>query len=56
LAADAQRTVLFVEEIHRWNRAQQDAFLPHVESGLLMPIGATRQASRNRCQPPRCCC
>ena len=34
LAADGQRTVLFVDEIHRWNRAQQDAFLPHVESGL----------------------
>ena len=34
-------TVLFVDEIHRLNRAQQDAFLPHVESGLLTLIGAT---------------
>ncbi len=43
LAADGQRTVLFVDEIHRWNRAQQDAFLPHVESGLLTLIGATTE-------------
>ncbi len=37
------RTVLFVDEIHRWNKAQQDAFLPHVESGRLVLIGATTQ-------------
>ncbi len=43
LAADGQRTVLFVDEIHRWNRAQQDAFLPHVESGLITLIGATTE-------------
>jgi len=39
----AQRTVLFVDEIHRFNKAQQDAFLPHVESGLLTLIGATTE-------------
>ncbi|MFC1896312.1 replication-associated recombination protein A [Thermodesulfobacteriota bacterium] len=38
-----QRTVLFVDEIHRFNKAQQDAFLPHVENGLLTLIGATTQ-------------
>lgn len=37
------RTVLFVDEIHRFNRAQQDALLPHVESGLLTLIGATTE-------------
>ena len=37
------RTVLFVDEIHRFNKAQQDAFLPHVESGLLTLIGATTE-------------
>lgn len=38
-----RRTVLFVDEIHRFNRAQQDALLPHVESGLLTLIGATTE-------------
>ncbi len=38
-----RRTVLFIDEIHRWNRAQQDACLPHVESGLLTLIGATTE-------------
>lgn len=37
------RTVLFVDEIHRFNKAQQDAFLPHVESGLISLIGATTE-------------
>lgn len=37
------RTLLFVDEIHRFNKAQQDAFLPHVESGLLTLIGATTE-------------
>ncbi len=37
------RTVLFVDEIHRFNKAQQDAFLPHVESGLITLIGATTE-------------
>src|ERR1035437_7952343 len=36
-------TVVFIDEIHRWNRAQQDAFLPHVESGLITLIGATTE-------------
>ncbi len=38
-----QGTVLFVDEIHRLNRAQQDAFLPHVESGLFTLVGATTE-------------
>jgi putative ATPase len=38
-----QRTVLFLDEIHRFNKAQQDALLPHVESGLLVLIGATTE-------------
>ena len=37
------RTVLFVDEIHRWNKSQQDALLPHVEEGLVTLIGATTQ-------------
>ena len=37
------RTVLFVDEIHRFNKAQQDAFLPHIESGLISLIGATTE-------------
>lgn len=39
----AQRTILFVDEIHRFNKAQQDAFLPHVEDGTLILIGATTE-------------
>ena len=42
-ATEGKRTALFVDEIHRWNRAQQDAFLPHVESGLVTLIGATTE-------------
>jgi putative ATPase len=38
-----QRTVLFVDEIHRWNRAQQDALLPHVENNTVVLIGATTE-------------
>lgn len=38
-----QRTVLFIDEIHRFNKSQQDAFLPHVESGLITLIGATTE-------------
>ena len=41
--ADRQQTVLFVDEVHRFNRAQQDCFLPHVEDGLLILIGATTE-------------
>jgi len=37
------RTILFVDEIHRFNRAQQDAFLPHVEKGTLILVGATTE-------------
>ena len=37
------RTILFVDEIHRFNRAQQDAFLPHVEKGTLTLVGATTE-------------
>jgi putative ATPase len=39
----AKRTIVFVDEVHRFNKAQQDAFLPHVESGLLTFIGATTE-------------
>jgi putative ATPase len=38
-----RRTVLFIDEIHRFNKAQQDAVLPHVESGLLVLLGATTE-------------
>jgi putative ATPase len=38
-----KRTILFVDELHRFNKAQQDAFLPHVESGLIILIGATTE-------------
>jgi putative ATPase len=38
-----QRTILFVDEIHRFNKAQQDAFLPHVEDGTIVLIGATTE-------------
>ena len=38
-----QRTVLFVDEVHRFNKAQQDAFLPHVESGVITLLGATTE-------------
>lgn len=37
------RTILFIDEIHRFNKAQQDAFLPHIESGLITLIGATTE-------------
>ncbi len=42
-AAQGRGTVLFVDEAHRFNKAQQDAFLPHVESGLVTFIGATTE-------------
>ena len=38
-----QRTIVFVDEVHRFNKAQQDAFLPHVESGNIILIGATTE-------------
>ena len=37
-----RRTIVFVDEIHRFNKAQQDAFLPHVEQGNIILIGATK--------------
>ena len=43
LRASGRRTVLFVDEIHRFNKAQQDAFLPHVEAGTIVLIGATTE-------------
>ncbi|MCP4654574.1 MAG: replication-associated recombination protein A [bacterium] len=41
--ADGRRTVLFIDEIHRFNRAQQDAFLPYVERGDIVLVGATTE-------------
>ena len=38
-----KRTILFVDEVHRWNKAQQDALLPHVENGAVILIGATTE-------------
>jgi len=43
LKGHQRRTILFVDEIHRFNKAQQDAFLPHVENGTLVLIGATTE-------------
>ena len=43
LGTGSQRTILFLDEIHRFNKAQQDALLPAVESGLLILIGATTE-------------
>ena len=40
---DGKRTIVFVDEVHRFNKSQQDAFLPHVESGLFTFIGATTE-------------
>ncbi|HSN31388.1 MAG TPA: replication-associated recombination protein A, partial [Ideonella sp.] len=41
--ARGRRTIVFVDEVHRFNKAQQDAFLPHVESGLFTFVGATTE-------------
>lgn len=38
-----QKTILFIDEIHRWNKAQQDALLPHIEHGTIILIGATTE-------------
>ena len=43
LKINGKRTVLFIDEIHRFNKAQQDAFLPHIESGTVVLIGATTE-------------
>jgi putative ATPase len=39
----SKKTILFIDEVHRWNKAQQDALLPHVESGMITLIGATTE-------------
>ncbi len=39
----SKRTIVFVDEIHRWNKAQQDSFLPYVENGTIVLIGATTE-------------
>ncbi len=41
--AHGRRTVLFVDEVHRFNKAQQDAFLPHIEKGVIIFVGATTE-------------
>jgi putative ATPase len=51
-ALTGRSTVLFVDEIHRFNKAQQDAFLPHVESGLIVLVGATTQNPSFEIIPP----
>lgn len=43
LAFHGQRTIVMVDEIHRFNKAQQDAFLPHVEDGTIVVVGATTE-------------
>ena len=43
LRLNGQKTILFVDEIHRFNKAQQDAFLPHVEDGTITLVGATTE-------------
>ena len=43
LGTSRQKTILFVDEIHRFNKAQQDAFLPHVEKGTVILVGATTE-------------
>lgn len=42
-STDTNRTILFIDEIHRFSKSQQDTFLPHVESGLITLIGATTE-------------
>lgn len=43
LKVNGRKTILFVDEIHRWNKAQQDALLPHLESGVITLVGATTE-------------
>ena len=43
LRSENRRTILFVDEVHRFNKSQQDAFLPHVEDGTIFFIGATTE-------------
>ena len=49
-----ERTIVFVDEIHRFNKAQQDAFLPYVENGSIVLIGATTENPSLR-STRRCC-
>lgn len=49
---DSKKTILFVDEIHRFNKSQQDAFLPHVESGTIILIGATTENPGFRINAP----
>ncbi len=51
-AVSGKPTILFVDEIHRFNKAQQDAFLPYVENGLIILIGATTQNPSFEVIPP----
>ncbi len=50
-----RRTILFVDEVHRFNKSQQDAFLPHIEDGTITFIGATTEnpplSLTRRCSP-----
>lgn len=43
IRVSSRKTILFVDEIHRWNKTQQDALLPHLESGILTLVGATTE-------------
>ena len=43
LRHEGRRTIVFIDEIHRYNRAQQDALLPHVERGTVTLVGATTE-------------
>jgi putative ATPase len=43
IKVNGKKTILFVDEIHRWNKAQQDALLPHLESGIITLVGATTE-------------
>jgi len=52
LRTTGRRTVLFVDEIHRFNKAQQDAFLPHVEAGTVTLVGATTENPSFEVIPP----
>ena len=49
-----KRTLLFVDEIHRFNRSQQDGFLPYVEDGTVTLVGATTENPSVRTQRRRC--
>jgi putative ATPase len=52
LGMEGQRTILFIDEIHRFNKAQQDALLPHVEDGTIVLIGATTENPYFEVNPP----